>query len=73
LAELTGRENYRDIAEKIINASLGLQKKYPSSFAYMLLAREFIESQPVEIAVIGRKDSVRRLVVVDSGASPEWQ
>ena len=58
LSELTGRMEYRAVAYKTVAVSLGLQSKYPSSFAYMLLARGFVESDPFEIAVIGSRESV---------------
>ncbi len=64
LAELTSKNGYRDIAEQTINLSIDLQKKYPSSFSYMLLARDFFESHPFEIAVIGGRNKAETEILL---------
>ncbi|MBL7077029.1 MAG: thioredoxin domain-containing protein [Kiritimatiellae bacterium] len=56
LYRLTGNAELRDRAEVIQNAMAPLADKHPRSFAYALIAMEFMTSSPRELVVVGALD-----------------
>jgi len=53
LAVLTGEENYRKLATRIIEEVGDSVRRYPSAFGYALSAVDFLLSTPREVAIVG--------------------
>jgi hypothetical protein len=53
LAVLTGEENYRKLATRIIEEVGDSVRRYPSAFGYALSAADFLVSTPKEVAIVG--------------------
>jgi len=53
LAVLTGEENYRKLATRIIEEVGDSVRRYPSAFGYALSAVDFLLSTPKEVAIVG--------------------
>ena len=53
LAVLTGEENYRNLATRILEEVGDSVRRYPSAFGYALSAVDFLLSTPKEVAIVG--------------------
>ena len=53
LAILTGKQNYRELAMRIIREVGDSIRRYPSGFGYALSAADFLLSTPKEVAIVG--------------------
>ena len=57
LAILTNKEQYRQLAEKVLAIIADQARRYPSGFGYALSAVDFLLSSPKEIAIVGKDAS----------------
>ncbi len=57
MAALTGRDDYRRMAEQIIVSTAGFLKQYASGFGRMLAAADFYVGPSKEVAIIGSADA----------------
>ncbi|HKV37103.1 MAG TPA: thioredoxin domain-containing protein [Pyrinomonadaceae bacterium] len=57
LAILTNKENYREIAQKVLAVISDQVRRYPSGFGYALSAMDFLLSSPKEVAIVGKDEA----------------
>lgn len=57
LALLTGKDNYRELATKVLQEIADSIRRYPSAFGYALSAADFLLSEPKEVAIVGKNSA----------------
>jgi len=53
LAAYEGREDWRDLAQKLISSNLGVISRYPTAFAQWLCAADFALNPVRQVAIVG--------------------
>ncbi|MFN3134416.1 MAG: thioredoxin domain-containing protein [Candidatus Kryptonium sp.] len=64
LAKITGRNDFNEIADKLVETFATMIKKYPSAYTFFLSSLSFILSQSFEIFIVGRKNEVSEVLKV---------
>jgi uncharacterized protein YyaL (SSP411 family) len=69
-AHLFGEEHHRDIAHRVLDREAGLMARFPAAFGRLLGALDRSVADPVEIAIVGRRDDDGTLELLEAALSP---
>jgi len=68
LARILSREDYENIAYKIVNAFSSNLKRYSSGYTVMLHAVDFMEGPSYEIIIVGKEEESKKIVNILSNS-----
>jgi len=69
-AHLFGEERQRDIAHRVLDREAGSMARFPAAFGRLLGALDRTVADPVEIAIVGARDDVRTLELLQAALTP---
>lgn len=64
LAKITGRNDFNEIVDKLVETFSTMVKKYPSAYTFFLSSLSFILTQSFEIFIVGEKDALDEVLKV---------
>jgi len=64
LAKITGRNDFNEIIDKLVETFATMVKKYPSAYTFFLSSLSFALTQSFEIFIVGKRDELGEVLKV---------
>ncbi|CUS78082.1 hypothetical protein JGI10_00214 [Candidatus Kryptonium thompsonii] len=64
LAKITGRNDFNEIIDKLVETFATMVKKYPSAYTFFLSSLSFALTQSFEIFIVGKRDELGEILKV---------